>query len=180
MKKYLLLAAMSMTSMMAAAQPYAEVGFTDTRIQVREGSDEIEGEPQALRLIMGTELRKNISVEGLLATGIKESHVTANGTSIGQINLKLKRIYGAYLKSSIDITPELTGFVRLGVAKTEGELIGVPGIGNASADETSFSYGVGISYAVNPALSVNVDYMSYLDKDDIKVRGVTIGAGYKF
>lgn len=180
MKKYLVLAALSVTSMMAAAQPYAEVGFTGTQVQIGDSSNELEGDPQALRLIMGMELRKNISVEGLLAAGIKESHVTVNGGFTSQTNLKLKRIYGAYLKSSIDITPELTGFVRLGVAKAEGELIAVPGIGNVSADETSFSYGVGISYAFNPALSVNVDYMSYIDKDDTKVRGVTIGAGYKF
>jgi opacity protein-like surface antigen len=74
--------------------------------------------------------------------------------------------------------PDLKGFVRLGFAQLKGS---ISGYGQKySGNESSFSYGMGFSYALNPKTSLNVDYMSYLDKNDGEVNGFTFGVGYKF
>jgi outer membrane autotransporter protein len=70
-------------------------------------------------------------------------------------------------------------FGRLGYASVKGTL-SATGVASESGTENSFSYGAGLSYAIDLKTSLNVDYMQYLSKDGAKVNGFTLGVGYKF
>jgi outer membrane autotransporter protein len=69
-------------------------------------------------------------------------------------------------------------FGRLGWARTKVNVSG-PGV-DASGTGNDFAYGVGVNYNFNPRTYVGLDYMSYHDKDSVKVNGVTVSVGYRF
>lgn len=183
MKIKVFVALVALLSLTANAQPYVELAYTTTKVEISENSNKLAGKPETLRLIMGMELSKNLSVEGLFATGARKDELTLNGASLQApftgAKLGVKSVYGVYMKSSVDFSPQWSGFVRLGMARAEGELTSSQ-FQTASAKKSGFSYGIGVSYAVSPVMSVNMDYMSYIDKDETKASGVSVGAGYKF
>jgi opacity protein-like surface antigen len=81
-------------------------------------------------------------------------------------------------KPKFMLGPDLEGFVRLGFSQSKTSFT-ENGLKH-SHNESSFPYGMGFSCALNPKTSLNVDYMSYLDKNDAKIDGFTFGVGYKF
>jgi len=69
-------------------------------------------------------------------------------------------------------------FGRLGYARTKTKFSGDQGTGSESGH--SVAYGVGAAYAINKRVSLNFDYMSYSNRDNIRIQGPTLGVGIKF
>ena len=42
------------------------------------------------------------------------------------------------------------------------------------------AYGLGLSYKLSDKMSLNADYMSYYNKNDVKGTGFTVGLGIRF
>jgi outer membrane autotransporter protein len=178
MIKIAIASALSLAAFTASAQMYGELGVTAVDIELNDSGSNLESSPTAIRGIVGYELNPNLAIEGLVAFGMNDDNFKVNGATAFGTKFELDNAIGIYAKPKVKFTPELEGFVRAGFARAKGTASG--GGQSFSASETGFSYGLGLSYALNKMTSINVDYMSYLDKNDFTATGYTFGVGYKF
>lgn len=142
----------------------------------------LESSPAAIRGVLGYEINPNLAVEGLVALGIGDDELRGNGQEIPGVKVEMSSVFGIYAKPKVNFTPELEGFVRVGYARSK-ITTEAPAGSEASTSKSGFSYGLGVSYALSPQISLNVDYMSYLDQtdpDDAKFTGLAFGASYTF
>jgi opacity protein-like surface antigen len=123
------------------------------------------------------EVQPTFSIEGMLGFGLGDASVSASGNLNGS-KLKINNLFGIYAKPKYQFSPNLEGFLRVGIANGSGTM-SYNGI-SASTSISSFSAGVGMSYAIDKKLSVNIDAMSYYNKNTTAVTGMTVGLGYKF
>ena len=184
MKKLLSAATLSLLALAsthANAQSYMEIGYTSANYDetfIYSGrSYDASASPTAIRGIYGYEVNPNFSLEGMLAQGLNNSNISISGIST-PIELKINNVYGLYAKPKFQIAPNWEAFARIGYAHSKGTLSYKSA--SESSSGNSFSYGIGMSYAINKQLSVNLDAMSYYDKNSMTVTGTTIGIGYKF
>jgi outer membrane autotransporter protein len=142
----------------------------------------LESSPAAIRGVLGYEINPNLAVEGLVALGIGDDELRGNGQEIQGVKVEMSSVFGIYAKPKVNFTPELEGFVRVGYARSK-ITTEAPAGAEASTSKSGFSYGLGVSYALSPQISLNVDYMSYFDQtdpDDAKLTGLAFGASYTF
>jgi opacity protein-like surface antigen len=179
MKKLAIASAIALASIGAQAQMYGEVGYTSLTAKENVGSDGLKASPSAIRGFLGYELNPNLAIEGMVAFGMDDGTVKVNGVSVPEAKLELDESFGVYLKPKAKLNDKVEIFGRVGLARVKGT-VSVAGFGSATTSETSFSYGAGLSYALNPTTSLNTDYMQYLSEDGFKVNGFTFGVGFKF
>jgi len=161
---------------------YGELGYTQVTLASSD-STAPSIKPSALRAIVGYELNRNFSVEGMVATGIADG--TADlATSAGTLNAKTKidSMYGVFAKAKAEVAPGVELFGRVGYSKANISSTGDAGAGSGSGGGRfdGASWGLGASYAVSPGLALAVDYMSYYNKDGGKATGPTFGVSFKF
>jgi opacity protein-like surface antigen len=168
-------------SLAANAQTYMQVGYTSTDYSesvISSGTAyKVAASPTAVRGIFGYEVNPNFSVEGMLALGLSDSSISVSGIST-PVNLKIDNLYGVYGKPKLQVSPEMEVFARIGYA--HGKATASYQNTSASISGSSLSYGVGMSYAINKQMSVNIDAMTYYDKTSTSATGTTVGIGYKF
>ncbi len=114
-----------------------------------------------------------------MAFGLGDATVKVNGRSVSTIKLEIDNAIGLYLKPKTKLNDNVEIFGRVGIARVSGSVTAT-GFGTESGSDNSFSYGAGLSYAINPSTSLTADYMSYLNKDGAKINGFTFGVGFKF
>jgi opacity protein-like surface antigen len=175
-----ILALVTMTAAAAAnAQTYGEIGYTATTYKENSNNIGIKASPAAVRGIIGHELNPNLAIEGLVAFGLGDATVKVNGQSMSTIKLEIDNAIGIYLKPKTKLNDNVEVFGRVGFSRVKGT-VSAAGYGSESGTDNGFSYGAGLSYAINPGTSLTADYMSYLNKDGAKVNGFTFGVGFKF
>jgi opacity protein-like surface antigen len=178
-KKTILASALVLVASTAQAQFYGEVGYSWITAKDNVNGIGIKANPNAIRGILGFELHKNVAIEGLAALGVRDGDVKANGQTVPGVKLEVDNALGLYLKPKAKLNESFEIFARAGVARVEGT-ISVAGFGSASASETSFSWGGGLSYAISQTVGLNLDYMQYVSKDGFKATGFTLGLGMRF
>jgi opacity protein-like surface antigen len=176
--KILILAAVT-ASTAVSAQTYGEIGYTASTYKENVDGDVVKASPAAIRGILGLELNPNLAVEGMVASGLGDSSVKFNGQTISSIKLTINSVIGLYLKPKAKLNDNLEIFARVGMVQAKGTITST-GYGTDSGSDSGFSYGAGLSYALNPTTSLNVDYMSYLNKAGAQLNGITFGVGFKF
>jgi len=176
MKKLALASLLALLAGTASAQYYGEIGYTSLDLDVDVGPT-LTSSPDAVRGIFGYEFNPNLAFEGMLAVGLSDDGVKVNGTSVNA-SAEVRHLFGFYVKPKYKFTPQFEVFGRAGFSKGKAKISGAGG--SASESESGLSFGVGASYAINQTVSVNFDYMSYLDESDVSVDGFTLGLGYKF
>lgn len=131
----------------------------------------------AARVILGYNLMENLAMDGMIAFGASDGSTTISGVTIkGRIDSG----YGIYLKPKAKLSESIEVFGRLGYFNSKmtvwapGTLVSLPSSGD------DFSYGVGGSIKVSKDISLNLDYMSYYNKNGTSVNGVTLGLGFNF
>ena len=168
-------------SLAANAQTYMQVGYTSTDYSesvISSGNAyKVAASPTAVRGILGYEVNPNFSVEGMLALGLSDSSISVSGIST-PVNLKIDNLYGFYGKPKLQLSPEMEVFARIGYA--HGKATASYQSTSTTISDSSFSYGMGMSYAINKQMSVNIDAMTYYDKNSTSATGTTVGIGYKF
>jgi opacity protein-like surface antigen len=179
MKKIALASVLAAAAIGVQAQTYGEIGYTSTTFKETVDGFTVKASPSAIRAILGYELNPNLAVEGMAAIGMGGASIKVNDVSIPDLKLKVENAVGVYLKPKMKLNDAVEVFGRLGYASVKGTLYAT-GLGSDSGTDNSFSYGAGLSYAIDPKTSLNGDYMQYLSKDGAKVNGFTFGVGYKF
>lgn len=179
MKKIALASVLATAAIGVQAQTYGEIGYTSTTFKETVDGFTVKASPSAIRAILGYELNPNLAVEGMVAIGMGGASIKVNDVSIPGLELKIENAVGVYLKPKMKLNDAVEVFGRLGYASVKGTL-SATGLGSDSGTDNSFSYGAGLSYAIDPKTSLNGDYMQYLSKDGAKVNGFTFGVGYKF
>jgi opacity protein-like surface antigen len=178
MIKRALTAIFTLAAISASAQTYGEIGVTSINYEENVSGIKVKSSPMAIRGIFGYEVHPNFAVEGLVGFGIGDDNVKVNGTSVSGAKFKIDSVFGIYAKPKAQLTSELEGFIRAGFARSKGA-VSLSGL-NSSSSSSSFSYGLGMSYAVNKTTSINVDFMSYLNKNDSKAAGFTVALATNF
>ena len=179
MKTLAIASAIALSAIGSQAQTYGEIGYTATTAKSNVDGDGIKASPSAIRGILGYELNPNLAIEGMVAFGMSDATVKVNGQSVPGVKMEIDNAVGVYIKPKTKLNDNVEIFARAGFARVKGTLSAV-GFGTETNSENSFSYGAGLSYAINPATALNVDYMQYLSKDGFKVNGFTFGVGFKF
>lgn len=70
-------------------------------------------------------------------------------------------VYGIVGFTLVDFTVDVDG--------------GILGSGSDSDDESDLSYGFGANFDVSDKVSLNIEFMQYLDKDDFEASAVSVG-----
>jgi opacity protein-like surface antigen len=176
--KILVLAAMTAATAVNA-QTYGEIGYTTTTAKENIDRNGLKASLAAIRGILGYELNPNLAIEGMVAFGMGDSIVKINGQSLSTFKTEIDSAIGLYLKPKTKLNEQVELFGRVGFSRVKGTA-SLVGYGSDTSSDSSFSYGAGLNYAINPTTSLNADYMSYVNKDGFTVNGFTFGLGFKF
>lgn len=157
------------------AQVYVEGAYTP--LSVKAGGDSVK--PAALSGIVGYEVNPNLAVEGFLGLGVKKVSVS---DQYGSADLKMSKSFGVFLKPKVMLNDSAEVFARVGFAQStlKVNLTDSQGSFSSSGSDGSFAYGLGGNYYLNKQTYLTGSYMSFYNKDGLKVTGFNLGAGYKF
>ncbi|MDR5867502.1 outer membrane beta-barrel protein [Halomonas koreensis] len=112
-----------------------------------------------LRLRAGVAFNDYFALEGHLGTGGSDS------------GLDLDYLAGGFAKGMLPITPQFTLYGLLGATEVEFD---------GADSESDVSYGGGGSYALMPNLSLDADYVRYLEESSYDFDAVSLGATFHF
>lgn len=158
--------AASAQSMMHDAGYYAEVGYTP--LSIDDGGVTLK--PDLARFVVGKDLNKNLSIEGMYTTTVsKDSYRGVNYSSSG---------YGVYLKPKMEIAKDTEVFARVGYVRSEFKASGA-GVSSANSG-SDVSYGLGVQTKLTKDVYGQLDYMNYYDKDGGTSKGFTLAVGTRF
>ena len=182
MKKLIAIALTAFVASVAQAEKpkfYAEAGYTFVNYEESFDGDIYKSSPKVVRLIGGVELSKNLAIEASIGFNGGSDSVNYIGYDFSDAQVKISSIYGFYIKPKVELAPNFELFGRLGYTNASATVSFV-GYGSEEASDSDFSYGVGATYSIDPKVSINVDYMSYLNKTGYSAKGFSVGLGYKF
>ncbi len=156
----------SAQSMNKDSEYYGEIGYTPISIN----ASTVTLKPKLLRFIVGKDIDKNFSVEGMYAaTASKDSYQSSDVSASA---------YGIYLKSKMEISKDTDVFARIGRVKSETKETWTGG--SASSSSTDASYGLGVQTKFTKDVYGQIDYMSYYDKYSTTSKGFTVSVGMRF
>lgn len=124
---------------------------------------------------VGTHFNENFSGEIRAGMGVGDDSVDVLGFDV---DVELEHFFGAYLRGGFQAGPALYPYAILGY--TRGEVKASVGGFSDTLTESDMSYGVGADFSINDSTIVNLEYLSYLDKDEAEISGFTIGLAKKF
>lgn len=125
----------------------------------------------AINGTLGVNFNENFSGEIRAGFGVGDDSVNILGTNV---DVELDTFFGAYVRGGIPAAEAFFPYVVLGY--TRGEVTAsAPGFGSSSESESDVSFGLGADVNVSETLTINAEYMNYLDKDGAEVSGFTIG-----
>lgn len=155
----LLAAAGVASAQLAPKDFYAEAGLLELQL---EGATTTR-KPLLGRFIVGKDIDKNLSIEGLVALNLRKDADTSATT------------YGVFLKPKMEVAKDVDVFARLGVAHTESK------VNAGTYSSTKAAYGLGIQTLLTKTIYTQIDFMHY-GKDDQgnNASGFAFSAGYRF
>jgi len=120
---------------------------------------------------LGSNIDKNISLEGLIGTTITDAYS-------GNVAFRFDSVFGGYIKARTDIGPNAQVFGRLGF--TQGTATASVPSYAVSGSDSGLSYGVGAQFDFASKTYVIIDYMSYYSNSGVSASGISGGIGIKF
>lgn len=176
---------LSAVSFAAAAQPesgdsyiggqYASVGYDE------DGFPEVE--PSALVLRGGQFINDNFAIEGRFGFGLSDDSAATNinGYDV-DVAIDIKRIFGVYGKGYLPVNDVFGVYGVFGFtdAKLEATASNGSVSETVSQSDSGFSYGIGFDVFVKDSLSVNGEYMSYLDESGYTADALSFGGSLHF
>jgi OOP family OmpA-OmpF porin len=183
MKKVILavLVALSAASAMAQnAYVGASVGRAEQKAEV--GPYGFKDKSNAFKVFGGYQFTQNIGLEAGYVK-FNEAEVSGNGASL---SAEPKTFYTA-VTGTLPINEQLSAFAKVGAANTRTTVTGtINGVSYSDkTTETSAMFGLGLSYAFTPTVSVIAQYENFgkVIKDDsgsLKADLLSIGVSVKF
>lgn len=150
---------------LAGASVQAQSVYADLAYQTHDAN--LDTDPATLRVSMGYQVNPGLAGEVMVG-------INAVDGEFSGVKAKVDRLFGAYIKPSTKLSETFELYGRLGYASYDISAAGRSA--SVSATGSGFSYGIGASFYVTPALSINVDYMDF---DELE-GGVAVGVKYKF
>jgi hypothetical protein len=155
----------SAQSMNMGSGYYGEIGYLALKFKDDVGGGSTT--PKLARFVVGKELDKNLSVEGMYANTVSKDSDNSGVSYKGET-------YGAYLKPKTEVVAGTEVFARLGVARTTISGNGTDG------SATKLAYGIGIQTQFTKDVYGQVDYMDLGKKGDASAKGFTVSVGTRF
>jgi opacity protein-like surface antigen len=153
---------------MANQDFYGELGYTS--LNIKNDNNGFDIAPKLMRVVIGKELNKALSVEGAYAfTTSKDSDMVGQEKYTGKASM-----YGVYLKPKFEITNGVEAFARVGVIHTKYEDEG------SDVSKTKASYGLGLQAQFTKDIHGQLDYMNYYKHDGMTGKGFTLSIGTRF
>lgn len=139
------------------------------------GSDGGDFDVDAVTVKLGAGLHRFMAVEARAGFGVGDDTQTVLGTPV---TAEIDQFYGAYLKGIIPLHQTVSLYGLAGYTQVEATASSV--LGSESEKSDGFSYGAGLAWHFNRNVSINAEWMSYLDKDDFELDGFGLGANVSF
>ncbi|MBD3648422.1 MAG: porin family protein [Pseudomonadales bacterium] len=161
-------------SCLAVGTANAETGYYGGSFAFVDYSEEGIGDDASLNILygrLGTRFNENFSGEIRAGIGIGDDSVNVLGTDV---DLELDTLFGAYVRGGIQASETLYPYVILGYTRGEATA-SVSGFGSVSDSESDVSFGLGVDFDVSKTLTINFEYMNYLDKGGAEIDGFSIG-----
>lgn len=161
----------------AVANTGGETYFGFQYAQIDE--DELDLEPVVGVFRIGSIGDRGIGFEGRIGLGLSSDDISETDPFLGDISLELEvdTLLGIYLvgqttTGAVSIYG-IIGFTQLDF--TVDVDLGIFGSESESDDESDLSYGFGAKFDVSDKLSLNIEFMQYLDKDDFDINAISLG-----
>lgn len=156
---------------------YAEIGLAALSLKETFGGVSLKASPRALTGVFGYQAMPNLAFEGLLGLGAGTAGVKVDGAASG-MNVKIGNTLGFFIKPSVAVTDSIDLFARAGWLRTtlkvtEGNL-------SESSNGNSMAYGFGANYKLTNTSYIQANWMSYYNKDGVKIDGMAVAYGMRF
>lgn len=123
----------------------------------------------------GTFFGDNFSGELRLGLGVGDDSVSYAGFDV---DVELKNFFGAYLRGGVPVGESFYPYAIIGYSKGKLE---ASALGESeSASESDLSFGVGADFSVAETVTINLEYMNYIDKDGGELSGFAVGIAKSF
>lgn len=152
-------------------------------------------EPTALVGRMGSFINRHLALEARVGFGFSDDKVTMSSLGateeneiIDQYGLDVENLFGFYLLGNFPVSNIINlygviGITSLDVATTTDQTIVHRATLNElvaftktdSSTENGLSYGLGAGIGITEKSSLNLEYMSYIDKNDFKFNSINVG-----
>jgi outer membrane immunogenic protein len=147
---------------------YTQLKYTDEDDQQPNADAEIE--PTAAYLRLGVEPNEVIGVEARGGIGLQADERDG-------VEFETDHFYGGYITLGAPIGDALRPYVMGGYTKTQSTvkadtLLGTYKDTTTREDE---SWGVGMDLNLTGTTALNLEYMRYLDKENLELSGVSLG-----
>ncbi|PFG11088.1 MULTISPECIES: porin family protein [unclassified Marinobacter] len=124
---------------------------------------------------LGAQVNEYLSGELRAGLGFSDDTVNITGTDV---DIELDSLFGAYLRGGFPITKQIYPYAVFGV--TRGQVTYSAQGFSESKSETDTSFGVGVDFTLIDQVTLNVEYMSWFDKDGTEIDGFSVGASTAF
>lgn len=139
--------------------------------------------PELLMARFGGYIIPNVSIEARLGFGVQDDtqFQPEYGVSGLDVSMELESIMGLYATGRVDLTESASVYGVLGVSCVEATAKAPEfPIATSTNCETGPSYGAGFNVDFAEKISLNIEYMKYLDKSDIGLSAVGIGVVFNY
>lgn len=138
--------------------------------------DEFDLEPTAAVFRVGSMSDQGIGFEGRLGMGISSDDRDVTIPILGEVDVELEvdTVLGLYLVAEGAAGPaSIYGIV--GYTKVDYTIESDAADVDESDDESGLSYGFGANFGSSNKLRFNIEYMQYLDEDDVDASAISLG-----
>jgi len=175
MLKKTLIAGLGLSALLSGyAQAEGYFGGNISFLEYSEGGFE-EASLTAVVGRLGTTFNENFSGEIRLGFGVGDDSVDVFGTDV---DVELDNMFGVYVRGGIPVTDSFFPYAIVGY--TRGEVTASALGYSESNSESDVSFGLGADINLSQNAIINMEYMSYFDKDGTEIDGFSVGIASKF
>lgn len=171
----ILIASIGISSVALANDMYFEAGFAATKIT---SIDKGVSKGVSLDLLLGklgTKFNDNFAAEARIGFSLGDDTIEEPGMDV--ITVKLNKFYGAYLKVGAPVSDSFYPYAVLGHTKIDVQVSSKNFTDSKSKSGASF--GLGADFNLD-RFTLNIEYLKYIDKDEVKMSGISIGLSDSF
>ena len=134
---------------------------------------------KAAAAIVGYQLNENLSLEGMVASGLSSADVKLNGTTqTNPVTQKLDLAYGAYVRAKTTLTNDVEIFARVG--RSGWHTTASTASASSSSHLYDWMYSAGLNYNINKSTYLTGGWASIYNKSSTKTDGYSLGIGFRF
>jgi opacity protein-like surface antigen len=164
------------TNVIAANGQETYFGFQYAQID----EDDLDLEPTVGIFRIGSMGENGVGFEGRIGVGLSDDDISETDPFLGDISLELEvdTVLGLYLVGQTTAGGVISVYGIVGFTMVDYTLdldLGILGSGSDSDDESDLSYGFGANFDVSDKVSLNIEFMQYLDKDDFEASAISVG-----